>query len=103
MTAAEFRHTEVVVWLTKHGADSQASHPRAGTAADISKVRGAPAEQPAYLEARTHCAKPECDGAGLKRGCLVIFYCGKECQVAHWPTHKAECERSAGKAASKWK
>jgi hypothetical protein len=51
----------------KHGADSQASHPQLGTAADFSKEFGAPAEQTAYLEARTHCAKPGCSGTGLKK------------------------------------
>jgi hypothetical protein len=67
MAAAENKHTEVVVWLTKHGADSQASNPRGITAADVSKSSGAPTEQTAYLEARTHCAKPGCGGAGLKK------------------------------------
>jgi ankyrin repeat protein len=103
MAAAVRKHTEIVVWLTKHGADSQASHPQGGTAADFSKLADAPAEQTAYLEARTHCAKPGCSGAGLKKcaGCLVIFYCCKECQVAHWSKHKAECKRGAGLAAGK--
>jgi hypothetical protein len=98
MAAAEEKHTKIVVWLTKHGADSQASHPRLGTAADLSKANDVPAEQTAYLEARTHCAKPGCSGAGLKKyaRCLVIFYCCKEYQVAHWPAHKVECKRSAG-------
>jgi ankyrin repeat protein len=105
MVAVDRENHEVVVWLTKHGADLQALHSRGATAADISKMHCAPAEQTAYLEARTHCAKPGCSGAGLKKcaGCLVIFYCSKECQVAHWPAHKAECVRSAGKAADKGK
>jgi ankyrin repeat protein len=105
MAATERKHAEVVVWLTKHSADSQAPHTRCDTAADVSKVCGAPAEQTAYLEARTHCAKPGCSGAGLKKCaiCLVIFYCCKDCQVTHWSTHRAECERSTGKAADKGK
>jgi ankyrin repeat protein len=105
MVAAECKHTEVVVWLTKHGADSQALHEQWGTAANFSKLAEAPAEQTAYLEARTHCAKPGCSGAGLKKCalCLIIFYCGKECQVAHWPAHKAECKRSARLAAGQSK
>jgi ankyrin repeat protein len=103
MAAAVRKHIEIVVWLTKHGADSQASHPQGGTAADFSERNDAPAEQTAYLEARTHCAKPGCSGAGLKKcaGCLVIFYCCKECQVTHWSTHKAECKRSAAQTAGK--
>jgi hypothetical protein len=100
MAAAEKKHHEVVVWLTKHGANSQASHPLGVFAADMSRMHGASVEQTAYLEARTHCAKSGCSGAGLKKcaGCLVIFYCGKKCQVAHWPAHRAECAKTvAGK------
>jgi hypothetical protein len=37
-------HHEIVVWLTKHGADSEALHLQAGTAADVSKRYGVPAE-----------------------------------------------------------
>jgi ankyrin repeat protein len=36
IAAAGCKHSEVVVWLAKQGADSQASHPRGGTAADKS-------------------------------------------------------------------
>jgi hypothetical protein len=67
MTAAQQKQHEIVVWLTKHGANSQALHPLGGTAADLSKAHGAPAEQTAYLDARTNCAKPHCSGAGLKK------------------------------------
>jgi ankyrin repeat protein len=67
MTAAENKHDEVAVWLIEHGANSQASHPRGFTAADISKKYRAPADQTAYLEARTHCARPGCEGTGLKK------------------------------------
>jgi ankyrin repeat protein len=90
-------------WL--HGANSQASHLRGGTAAEISKASGAPAEHTSYLEARTQCAKPGCSGAGLKKcaGCLVIFYCSKECQAAHWWLHKFECKQGAGLSAGKTK
>ena len=82
--------------------DAQASS-QLGTAADFSKHFGAPAEQTAYLEARTHCAKPGCGGAGLKKcaGCLEVFFCSSNCQVAHWPAHKADCKRRVEAKLSK--
>jgi hypothetical protein len=94
MAAANEKFDKIVAFLLKYGADAQASHQKWGTAADVSKVAGAPAEQTAYLEARTHCANSGCSGAGLKKcaGCLVVFYCGRPCQLAHWSAHKAECK-----------
>jgi hypothetical protein len=105
MAASYNKHTEVVVWLIKHGADAQASDLDGDTAADISKQEFAPAEQTAYLEARTHCANPGCNSAGLKKcaGCLKVFFCGPACIRAHWPVHKAECKRIAEAAAGKAK
>jgi hypothetical protein len=102
MVASALEHTEVVVWLIKHGADAQAPAPTGGTAADVSKACGAPAEQTEYLEARAHCANPGCDGAGLKKcaGCLKVFFCSPACIRAHWPAHKAECKRIAEAAAA---
>jgi hypothetical protein len=103
IVASATKHTEVVVWLIKHGADAQAAFQDGNTAADVSRDFGAPAEQTEYLEARTHCANPGCDGAGLKKcaGCLKVFFCGPACIRAHWPAHKAECKRIAAAAAGK--
>jgi hypothetical protein len=94
MAASYGKRERVAQWLIKNGADTKAVANTYGTAADISKLYGAPAQQTAYLEARTHCAKPGCDGAGLKKCavCLEVFYCSKECQVAHWLAHKVECK-----------
>jgi ankyrin repeat protein len=105
MTASAFKDTEVVVWLSKHGADAQALHHESGTATDISRGTGASAEQTAYLVARTNCANPGCTGAGLKKcaGCLNVFFCGPACIRAHWPARKVECKRIAAAAASKEK
>ena len=25
--------------------------------------------------------------------CRNVWYCGKQCQQSHWPTHKSECKR----------
>jgi ankyrin repeat protein len=97
--AAERMHHDVVRFLLKHGADPQASHNVLGTAADISRMHGAPAEQTAYLEARTHCANPDCTNAGLKKceRCLQVYFCGSACIRAHWPAHKVECKAAAAK------
>jgi hypothetical protein len=95
--------TEVVVWLTKHGADSQALHSTGRTAADMSKRHGTPTEQTAYLEARHTALNPDAVARAGSRSasCLVIFYCSKECQVADWPDHKVECGQSVEKAVAK--
>jgi ankyrin repeat protein len=45
MIASAHKHTEIVVWLSKHGADAQVLHQNGGTAADVSRQRGAPVEQ----------------------------------------------------------
>jgi ankyrin repeat protein len=85
---------KVIAYLLKHGADPQAIAPVYGTAADVSIHYGATAEQTAYLQSKTHCSNTGCGGAGLKKctGCKQARYCGKQCQLAHWPEHKAECK-----------
>jgi ankyrin repeat protein len=95
MAASKHKRDEIVRWLLKNGANAQAKNEDSATAADISKYFGAPAESTAYLEARTHCAKPGCGGAGLKKcaKCLEVFFCSKDCQIAHCPAHKADCKR----------
>jgi hypothetical protein len=104
MVAASNKHDKIVTHLLKYGADAQASHQNFGTVADISKLKSAPAVQTAYLEARTHCAKSGCSGGGLKKcaGCLVVFYCGRPCQLAHWSAHKAACKETKLMAASNY-
>jgi hypothetical protein len=113
MMATTQKHMNVVKWLIKNGANPQATIlgscimvPEAGahipispntTAAGISKAQGAPTELTTYLEAKTQCSNPGCSGAGLKKcaGCKLVrySYCGKECQVAHWPAHKTDCKK----------
>jgi hypothetical protein len=97
MSAAANKHEDVVAFLIKFGANPKHSAPGYGTAAHQSCLSGAPAEQTQYIMARTHCANPTCDGTGVKKcaGCLKVYYCARECQLAHWATHKAECRRSA--------
>jgi hypothetical protein len=37
------------------------------------------------------------------RSFTTFYYCSKECQVTHWPAHKAVCKRGAKLAAGKGK
>jgi hypothetical protein len=94
MEASGSKHANIVKWLIKAGADPQVSADW-GTAADLSKLAGASAEQTAYLEAKTHCSNVGCSGAGIKKctGCKQARYCGEPCQLAHWKAHKADCKR----------
>jgi hypothetical protein len=99
MFAAEGLHHDIVRYLLRHGADPQASHHKLGAAGDISQYNYAPAEETAYIQARTHCANPSCTNAGLKKceRCLNVYFCGNACIRAHWPAHKAECKAAAAK------
>jgi hypothetical protein len=101
MAAATYKHEDVVAFLVKYGAAVQFEAPSFGTAAELSRRAGAPAEQTQYLGDRTHCAKPGCDGEGAKMcaGCWKVYYCARDCQLAHWLAHKAECRRSTGMTA----
>jgi hypothetical protein len=84
---------EIVRWLVKYGANTQASVQNV-TVADVSRRFGRPTEQSSYLEGRAHCAQPSCGSTGMKKcvGCLEVFYCCWTCQLAHWPVHKADCK-----------
>jgi ankyrin repeat protein len=92
--ASAGKHRSIAAWLIKKGANPQASAPAYGNAADVSRRHGASASQIAYLEAKMHCSNPGCNGAGLKKctGCKQARYCGQDCQLAHWPVHKADCK-----------
>jgi hypothetical protein len=99
MVASMKKHSEVVKWLVKAGADTQAIYVRPDgisiNAAAASRIGGASAEQTAYLEDKTHCSNPGCSGAGLLKctGCKQARYCRQERHRAHWKAHKADCKR----------
>jgi ankyrin repeat protein len=97
MIAVENLHHKIVRTLLKQGADAQASHNKYGTAVSISRFKGDRVEETAYLNARTHCANPSCENAGLKKceRCLQAYFCGIACIRAHWSAHKAECKAAA--------
>jgi ankyrin repeat protein len=92
IAASNAKHDKIIRFLNKHGANSQASSVY-GTAAQVSKECGAPAQQTEYLEAKAHCSNSGCGGAGLKKctGCKQARYCGQACQLAHWKTHRVDC------------
>jgi hypothetical protein len=97
MAASTKKHHEIVKWLVKAGADTQTmveDNP-ATTAASLSKHVEASSEQTVFLEAKTHCSSPGCNGAGIMKGtgCKLARYCGEACQLAHWKAHKADCRR----------
>jgi hypothetical protein len=99
MIAAANMNHKIVRYLLKHGAHPQATHGGVATAAELSKSKTAPAEETAYLKARTHCANPSCTNSGLKKceRCLQAYFCGSACIRAHWPAHMAECTAAAAK------
>jgi ankyrin repeat protein len=101
IAAAHRKHHNVIAYLLKHGADAQISA-HFGTAAENSKVFGAPDKQTAYLEAKTHCSNSGCNGAGIKKctACKQVWYCGEQCQLLHWPTHKSKCKEVAKNMAT---
>jgi hypothetical protein len=106
MVASMAKHADIVRWLVKASADTQASAAFDGTiftAATISESIEASPEQTAYLEAKTHCSSPGCSGVGLLKctGCRQARYCGEACQLAHWKAHKADCRRWSAELAPK--
>lgn len=43
------------------------------------------------------CGAAEAAGQNFKKcsGCLKVYFCSRECQVANWKTHKPGCRRAA--------
>jgi ankyrin repeat protein len=85
MIATLRKHVDVVRWLIKAGAGPQPADGSEITAAMFSKHVDAPAEQTAYLEAKTHCSHFGCSSAGVMKcmGCRQARYCGEACKLAH--------------------
>lgn len=61
---------------------------------------GAPECERAMAHKCSGCGRPEPVKSEDKKHqtcgrCHVLYYCGKECQAAHWPTHKDKCRAPA--------
>ena len=89
MVAAAAEHEHVVKWLARHGANISVSSEDYGTAAKLARSN----DLAQWLESKSSCANPECAKGGEKRcaRCRKVRYCSRECQVAHYRTHKATC------------
>jgi hypothetical protein len=95
MVAANVNHQAIIKHLVHKGARVRATS-LTGTAITLLECAGATAAEVAYLEVRECCANPGCDGGGRKRCavCKETRYCGKACQVMHWPSHRVGCRRA---------
>jgi hypothetical protein len=95
MVAANVNHQAIIKHLVHKGARVRATS-MIGTAITLLECAGATAAEVAYLEIRECCANPGCDGGGRKRCavCKETRYCGKPCQVMHWPIHRASCRQA---------
>jgi hypothetical protein len=96
MVASYEKHADIVRWLIKEGANTQAGAPASGytfkfTAASISTIVEASAEQTSYLAAKRTARIPAVEAR----------YCGEPCQYAHWKLHKADCKRWSAKLKAK--
>jgi hypothetical protein len=95
MVAAKVNNQTIIKHLVHKGARVRAIS-RTGTAITLLECAGATAANIAYLEVRECCANPGCDDGGRKRCavCKETRYCGKACQVMHWPLHRVSCRRA---------
>ncbi len=80
------------------GKECQASHWRVHKAACKAARSAPPAAPRAPFVIDLHCGGCGAELAlatGSKCGsCTRIAYCGKACQMAHWPAHRAACWES---------
>ena len=63
--------------------------------------------RPGFVDNGSALKLSTCDGCGkhfdvVKKcvGCKSVSYCGKTCQLAHWPEHKKRCKEIRAAAAA---
>ena len=52
------------------------------------------------LKASSLCAKCDQDASKKCQSCGAVSYCSRDCQVAHWKTHKKLCKATTADTAS---
>ncbi|PSC75699.1 MYND finger domain containing isoform B [Micractinium conductrix] len=80
----------------KRAADHFEAACKAAAAAGAAAVAGDRADGTAGAAGAAEGPLRRCSGCKMQR----LFYCGRECQVAGWPEHKAECKRVQAAAAA---
>jgi hypothetical protein len=98
MAATKNKQHECVKLLLKAGANARlvASSAKGGnvTARDVAIGIGADAKTVKLVtRVCVVCGKAPPKLGGKFPKCCKVYYCGKVGQTAHWPTHKADCER----------
>jgi len=59
----------------------------------VLRMQQASEEQAAAAPEETTCRKCGREGVSNRcSGCHLAAYCSRECQVAHWPTHRKACK-----------
>ncbi|CAI5496114.1 unnamed protein product [Closterium sp. Naga37s-1] len=109
-TAASSTHPPVDTLATRPRYDASSTHVTPTTAAATGTAGTAAPVADAEASAPNACRERRCEAAGCGRmegggvnlrscgGCGKVAYCSRECQKAHWPSHKLTCSGwSSGK------
>jgi len=105
LIAVELAHPAVLGVLARCGADLRGAAPpfyglRDTTAERVDHFDPSPSSQPHFaLDAATRSFASQtccnCGGPATSRcaKCSLAYFCGRECQLASWPSHKRVCSQ----------